>query len=105
MVTLPVKVAATPVTFVTAMVGEPLSPPAVPDVLPVTSPVKSPTKVVAVATPVITMPPGFACAFTLPPSSFSDVTSIPVKLEPSPKYDFATTPVELNVTIPAALLE
>ena len=35
---------------------------------------------VAVATPVITTPFGFACAFTFPPLSLREVASIPVGL-------------------------
>ena len=69
------------------------------------SPEPSPENEVDVKTPVITTPAGFACAFILPPLSFNDVASIPVRFEPSPKYDVATTPVELKVTIPAPLLE
>ena len=93
--TLPLKEPDAAVTEPTVMFGVPVSPPAVPEVLPVTSPVTSPvklpTKVVAVATPVITTPPGFACALTFPPLSFSAVASIPVKLDPSPSKELAVT--------------
>ena len=51
---------------------------------PTTSPVRLPLKVVAVATPVMTTPPGFACALIVPPLSFNEVASIPVKALPSP---------------------
>ena len=48
------------------------------------SPDPSPENDVEVNTPVITTPPGLGCALILPPLSFSEVASIPVKLDPSP---------------------
>tara|TARA_R100000030_G_scaffold38940_1_gene29142 strand:- start:1200 stop:1604 length:405 start_codon:yes stop_codon:yes gene_type:complete len=54
----PVSVAATPIILLTVISGVPDNPPAVPETVPVTSPVKSPSKLVAVHTPVTTMPSG-----------------------------------------------
>ena len=68
MVTLPVKVAATPVRFAIAIFGVPVNPDArsaVPVTLPVTLPSTAPLNVVAVITPVAFIP--------LPPT----VTALP----------------------------